>query len=101
MLPSIVAANRLAPNTRAPALLATNTVWTLGRFSSQPRIARLCVVHARLRRRSSVVEMPKVNGQLVRAMLAARQPLARATTLTAGRQWVAWLSPISATVGGP
>jgi len=41
------------------------------------------------------------SGTLVRAMLAARQPFARATTLTAGRQWVAWLSPMSATLGGP
>src|SRR3954454_6292924 len=99
--PAIVAANRLPPNTRAPALLATNTVWMPGRRASQPRIARLCLTHERLSRGFSVVGTPNVNGQLVRAMLAARQPLARASTLTAGRQCVAWLSPISATFGGP
>lgn len=73
----------------------------LGRAASQVRIARLCLMHARLRRGPSDVDTPNVNGQLVRAMLAPRQAFARASTLTAGRQWVAWLSPISATAGGP
>src|SRR5690242_2916608 len=99
--PAIAASNRFAPSTRAPALLPTKTVWIVGRCSSHARIARLCLTHAALRRGPSDVDTPNMNGQLVRAMLAARQPLARATTLTAGRQWVAWLSPISATDGGP
>jgi hypothetical protein len=41
-----------------------------------------------------------VNGQLVRARLAPRQPFARASTFTAGRQCVAWLSPMIAIDGG-
>src|SRR5438046_5175186 len=101
MSPAIVAANRLPPKMRAPALFATKTVRIAGRAASQPRIGRLWRTHDRLSRGLSVVDVPNVNGQLVRAMLAARQPLARASTLTAGRQCVAWLSPISATVAGP
>src|SRR6476646_8476813 len=101
MSPAIVAAKRLPPSTRAPALLPTKTVCTVGRAASHARIARLCRMHARLRRAPRVADMPNVHGQLVRAMLAARQPFTRATTLTAGRQWVAWLSPISAALGGP
>src|SRR5881227_893036 len=58
-------------------------------------------MHERFSLGPSDAETPNVNGQLVRAMLAARQPLARASTLTAGRQCVAWLSPISAIAGGP
>src|SRR5213076_2648842 len=82
-LPAIVAAKRLAPSTRAPALFATKTVWIDGRFASQPRIARLCLMQERFSLGPSVAEKPNVNGQLVRAMLAARQPFARASTFTA------------------
>src|SRR5215212_2300252 len=100
MFPAIVAVKRLAPSTRAPALPATKTVRIPGRLASQRGIARLCFRHALLRRGASVVDTPSVNGQLVRATLAARQPFARASTFTAGRQCVAWLSPMSAAVGG-
>src|SRR3954449_12643216 len=99
--PAIVDRNRLGPKTRAPALPATNTVWIDGRAASHLGMARTWRRHARLTRGPSDVETPSVNGQLVRAMLAPRQAFARASTPTAGRQWVAWLSPISATVGGP
>src|SRR5436190_20948471 len=99
--PPTVAAKRLAPSTRAPALFATKTVRIVGRLASHARIARLCLTHERFSRGPSVADTPNVNGQLVRAMLAARQPFARASTSTAGRQWVAWLSPMSAIAGGP
>src|SRR5438128_2135926 len=98
--PAIVDSNRLRPNTRAPALPATKTVLTAGRLANQRGIARLWRRHDRLRRGVSEVETPSVNGQLVRARLAPRQPFARASTFTAGRQCVAWLSPTIAIVGG-
>src|SRR5881392_2882232 len=68
MSPAIVAANRLPPKMRAPALFATKTVRIAGRAASQPRIARLWRTHDRLSRGLSVVDVPNVNGQLVRAM---------------------------------
>src|SRR5690349_16593467 len=57
-------------------------------------------MHDRRSEGDSVADTPIVNGQLVRARLAPRSPFARASTFTAGRQWVAWLSPISAIDGG-
>src|SRR4051794_22608289 len=104
MSPATVAAQPLPPfdaKTRAPALLATKTVRMLGRAASQAGIARLWRRQARLRRPPSALGKPIVNGQLVRAMLAPRHPLSLARTAAAGRQCVAWLSPRSATAGGP
>src|SRR5436190_22738225 len=87
--PAIVAPNRFGPSTRAPALFETKTVWIAGRLASQPRIARLWRTHDRFSRGPRDAEVPNVKGQLVRAMLAARQPLARTRRFTAGRQCVA------------
>ena len=76
---------------------ATNTTLTSG-CRPNHAITRRRQRRQPLRSRAGSKIVARENGQCARAIPSARQPRARATTSSGARQFIAWLSPTSATV---
>ena len=80
----------------APEICETKMVWTSGWAANQSGTCRLRSMHC-VRRGSGITLVEVEYGQPAIAIEVACQPSCSATTATAARQFIAWLSPSSTT----